>query len=126
LYVHRWDDETSTYETMKTLNIFVESGKVRYLGASTLRPDAWKISRANEMAYHHGWEPFSVLQPRYNLVDRETEGDYLEMAADRELAVCPWSPLEQGFLTRKYIREGGSSGESRAAKSSNFRDGYLS
>jgi aryl-alcohol dehydrogenase-like predicted oxidoreductase len=125
LYVHRWDDATSAREMMKTLNGLVEDGKVHYLGASTLRPNAWKVAKANEIARAEGWEPFTVLQPRYNLVDREVEGDYLEFARREGLAVCPWSPLGQGFLTGKYSREDGLTGESRAAESSRFQDAYL-
>ena len=125
LYIHRWDDETPTREMMKTLNGFVEDGKVHYLGASTLRPNAWKVAKANEIAEREGWEPFTVLQPRYNLVDREIEGDYLEMSRHYGLAVCPWSPLGQGFLTGKYNRDEGLVGESRVAESSRFEESYL-
>ncbi|QIB77936.1 aldo/keto reductase [Haloferax volcanii] len=125
LYIHRWDDETPTREMMKTLNGLVEDGKVHYLGASTLRPNAWKVARANEIARAEGWEPFTVAQPRYNLVDREIEGDYLEMTRSYGIAVCPWSPLGQGFLTGKYTREDGLTGESRAAESSRFEESYL-
>ncbi|MDR5655813.1 aldo/keto reductase [Halodesulfurarchaeum sp. HSR-GB] len=125
LYIHRWDDTTSARELMKTLNGLVEAGKVHYLGASTLRPNAWKVIKANQIARREGWEPFTVLQPRYNLADREIEGDYLEMARREDLAVCPWSPLGQGFLTGKYSREDGLTGESRAAESDRFQANYL-
>lgn len=125
LYIHRWDDETPARELMKTLDGLVESGVVHYLGASTLQPDAWKVAKANEIAIREGWELFTVVQPRYNLVDREIEGDYLEMATHYGLAVCPWSPLGQGFLTGKYDRESGLEGESLAAESSRFERSYL-
>jgi aryl-alcohol dehydrogenase-like predicted oxidoreductase len=125
LYIHRWDDDTPTVEMMKTLDGLVEAGVVHYLGASTLRPNAWKVARANEIARREGWEPFTVAQPRYNLVDREIEGEYLEMAREYGLAVCPWSPLGQGFLTGKYDRAGGLAGQSLAAESSRFRENYL-
>lgn len=125
LYIHRWDDQTPTREMMRTLNGFVEDGRVHYLGASTLRPNAWKVARANAIAEANSWEPFTVLQPRYNLVDREIEGDYLEFARTRDLAVCPWSPLGQGFLTGKYSPDGSVSGETTAGTSSRFRDNYL-
>ncbi|MEF8773291.1 MAG: aldo/keto reductase [Halobacteriales archaeon] len=125
LYIHRWDDETDAREMMKTLNGLIEDGKVHYLGASTLRPNAWKVAKANEIARREGWEPFTVLQPRYNLVDREIEGDYLEMARHYGAAVCPWSPLGQGFLTGKYDREEGLTAESKVAESSRFEDAYL-
>lgn len=125
LYIHRWDDDTSAREMMKTLDGLVESGRVHYLGASTLRPNAWKVAKANEIARREGWEPFTVVQPRYNLVNREIEGDYLEMCRHYGLAVCPWSPLGQGFLTGKYDRESGLTGESLVAESSRFAERYL-
>ncbi|AKH97497.1 aldo/keto reductase [Halanaeroarchaeum sulfurireducens] len=125
LYIHRWDDETPTREMMRTLDRFVREGNVHYLGASTLRPNAWKVAKANEIAIREGWEPFTVVQPRYNLADREIEGDYLEMSRDYGLGVCPWSPLGQGFLTGKYSRENGLLGESRVAGSSRFEESYL-
>ncbi|MFC5973408.1 aldo/keto reductase [Halomarina salina] len=125
LYIHRWDDETPTREMMKTLNGLVEKNKVNYLGTSTLCPNAWKVAKANEIARAEGWEPFTVAQPRYNLVDREIEGDYLEMAKHFGIAICPWSPLGQGFLTGKYTRDEGLTGESRASESSRFEDAYL-
>jgi len=125
LYIHRWDDDTPTRELMKTLNGLVEKNKVNYLGTSTMRPNAWKVAKANEIARAEGWEPFTVSQPRYNLVDREIEGDYLEMTRHFGVAVCPWSPLGQGFLTGKYSRDEGLTGESRASESSRFADAYL-
>ena len=125
LYIHRWDDETSAREMMKTLNGLVEDGRVHYLGTSTLVPNEWKVAKANQIAREEGWEPFTVAQPRYNLVDREIEGGYLDMADDYGIGVCPWSPLGQGFLTGKYSRDEGLTGESRAAESSRFREAYL-
>ena len=125
LYIHRWDDATPTRELMRTLDGLVEDGNVHYLGASTMRPNAGKVARANEIAREAGWEPFTVAQPRYNLVDREVEGDYLEMTRSYGIGVCPWSPLGQGFLTGKYSREDGLTGESRVAESSRFTETYL-
>jgi aryl-alcohol dehydrogenase-like predicted oxidoreductase len=125
LYIHRWDDETPAEEFVRTLDQFVRDGKVNYLGASTQRPNAWKIVKANEIARREGYEPFTVVQPRYNLVDREIEGNYLEMCRDYRLGVVPWSPLAWGFLTGKYSREGGEPTESRAAEDARFADRYL-
>ncbi|KPN30444.1 L-glyceraldehyde 3-phosphate reductase [Halolamina pelagica] len=92
LYLHRWDGETPTRETMKTLNALVEAGKVHYLGASTLSPNAWRVAKANELARAEGWEPFTVLQPRYNLVDREIEG------------TTSSSPARRGWLSPRGAR----------------------
>jgi aryl-alcohol dehydrogenase-like predicted oxidoreductase len=38
LQIHRLDRDTPREEIMKALNDVVESGKVRYLGASSVRP----------------------------------------------------------------------------------------
>jgi aryl-alcohol dehydrogenase-like predicted oxidoreductase len=125
LYIHRWDDDTPSREFMTTLDEFVTSGRVHYLGASSFRPDTWKLAQANERARHHDREPFSLTQPRYNLVDREIEGEYLDFCREEGLAVFPWSPLAQGFLTGKYTREEGLTGESTASDSNRWEEQYL-
>jgi aryl-alcohol dehydrogenase-like predicted oxidoreductase len=125
LYTHRWDDETPVEEFMRTLDGFVADGRVHYLGTSTFEPNAWKVARANEIARQHGYEPFTVAQPRYNLVDREIVGNYLEMSREYGIGVCPWSPLAGGFLTGKYDRESGVPEGSRAARSDDFGDRYF-
>jgi len=125
LYIHRWDDETPTRELLRTLTGLVDDGRVHYLGASTFRPNAWTVARANEVARRQGWEPFTVTQPRYNLVDREIEGGYLEFCRERGLAVLPWSPLAQGFLTGKYERGEGVPDDARAADTDGWADAYL-
>ena len=125
LYIHRWDDATPTRELLKTLDGVVTDGDVHYLGASTLQPNAWKVARTNELARQQGREPFSVTQPRYNLVNREIEGPYLEMCDDEGLGVVPWSPLAQGFLTGKYERNEGATEETTASETEGWEDRYL-
>lgn len=125
LYIHRWDDETPARELLRTLNEFVSDGRVHYLGASTLRPNAWKVTKANQLASQYGWEPFTVTQPRYNLVDREIEGDYVEMCTEAGLGILPWSPLAQGFLTGKYERDGDLPADSTASETEGWADRYL-
>jgi len=125
LYCHRVDDDTPVREFMSTLNGLVEDGKVHYLGASSFEPDAWRIAKANEIAEREGWEPFTVTQPRYNLVDREIEGEYREMCREYGMGICPWSPLGQGFLTGKYSREDRDPEDTKAGLSDRFRENYL-
>ena len=125
LYIHRWDDETTAEEFMRTLDGFVRDGKVNYLGTSTLEPNAWKVAKANEIADRRGYEPFTVAQPRYNLVNREIEGNYLDMCRDYAIGVVPWSPLAGGFLTGKYSRDEEPPKGSRGAREERYRESYL-
>ncbi|MEF8886586.1 MAG: aldo/keto reductase [Haloarculaceae archaeon] len=125
LYIHRWDEETPARELMRSLNALVEEGKVHHLGASTLAPNAWRIARANGIAYREGLEQFSVTQPRYNVVNREIEGEYLDFCRERGLDVASWSPLAQGFLTGKYERDGDLPEDATASDTTGWEDRYL-
>ena len=125
LYIHRWDDDTPARELMRTLDGFVRDGRVNYLGASTLAPNAWKLARANDIADRYGWEPFTVTQPRYNVVNREIEGEYLEFCRANDVGVIPWSPLGQGFLTGKYQRDEDLPEAATASDMEGWEDRYL-
>ncbi len=103
-YIHRWDEDTPIVETMRTLTDLVREGKVNYLGASTMA--AWQLTKALWQSDVEGLERFDVTQPRVNAIYYEEVADYLEVCGDQELAVCPYSPLEGGFLTGKYERAG--------------------
>jgi aryl-alcohol dehydrogenase-like predicted oxidoreductase len=125
LYIHRWDEDTPTRELLRSLDGLVDDGRVHYLGASTFRPNAWRVARANEIAREHGWEPFIVTQPRHNLVNREIEAEYVDFCHEQGLGIVPWSPLAQGFLTGKYERGEEPPADSTASESERWRDQYL-
>jgi aryl-alcohol dehydrogenase-like predicted oxidoreductase len=126
LYIHRWDDDTPAEQLMRTLNGLVDDGKVNFLGASTHVPDGWHVARANEIADRYGLEPFTISQPRYNLVNREVEDTYLDMCAEYEIDLVPWSPLGQGVLTGKYSREDRhTESDSTASEDDGWKEYYL-
>ncbi|WP_458210399.1 aldo/keto reductase [Haladaptatus sp. NG-SE-30] len=101
-YIHRWDEDTPIEETMRTLNQLVEEGKVNYLGASTMA--SWQLTKALWTADIEGLASFDVTQPLHHAGYYEDVRDYLDVCADQNLAVCPYSPLAGGFLTGKYER----------------------
>lgn len=100
--VHCWDPGTPLEETLSTLNGLVQSGKVRYIGVSNY--SGWQLQKAVDLSRQMGWEPFSSLQPLYNLLDRSTEWELLPVARNEGLGVIPWSPLRGGWLSGKYRR----------------------
>src|SRR5699024_9088479 len=51
-------------------------------------------------------ERFDVTQPLFHAAYYEDVSEYLEVCADQDLAVCPYSPLAGGFLTGKYEHAG--------------------
>jgi len=90
LYIHRWDGDTPAEQLMRTLNGLVDDGKVNFLGASTHTPDGWHVAKANEIADRYGFEPFTVSQPRYNLVNREVEAVAEEVEATPAQVSLAW------------------------------------
>ena len=103
-YIHRFDDHTPIEETLSTLDDLIHEGKVHYIGASSMA--AWKLAKALWKSEVEDLERFEVTQPRFNATYRDPVSEYLDLCADQDLAVCPYSPLEGGFLTGKYERDG--------------------
>jgi aryl-alcohol dehydrogenase-like predicted oxidoreductase len=101
--VHMWDVTTDLAETLGTLNDLVRSGKVRYAGVSNF--SGWQLQKAIDLSRQMGWEPFTCLQPLYNLLDREAEWELIPVCLNEGLGVIPWSPLRGGWLSGKYHRE---------------------
>ncbi|MGL4650292.1 MAG: aldo/keto reductase, partial [Caldilineaceae bacterium] len=100
--VHCWDRGTPLEETLRTLDDLVREGKVRYLGASNFT--AWQLQKAVDLSRHNGWEPFTCLQPLYNLLDRYTEWELAPVCLNEGLGMIPWSPLRGGWLSGKFRR----------------------
>jgi 1-deoxyxylulose-5-phosphate synthase len=98
--IHRWDPKTPIEETLEALDSAVRSGKVRYLGASSMW--AWQFSKALYTAGEHGWHRFVSMQDHYNLLNREEEREMHPLCADQGVGVIPWSPLARGRLTRDW------------------------
>src|SRR6056297_2404493 len=130
-YIHRWDEDAPIEETLRTLTDLVREDKIHYLGASTMA--AWQLTKALWKADVNGLERFEVTQPLFHAAYRDDVKDYLDVCADQEIAVCPYSPLAGGFLTGKYERTDdddptafeGPEG-ARGSLSDRFEDFYLS
>jgi aryl-alcohol dehydrogenase-like predicted oxidoreductase len=69
LQIHRFDPSVTPEEIMKALHDLVESGKVRYIGASSMR--CWQFAMLNEVAARNGWTKFVSMQNEYSLLYRE-------------------------------------------------------
>ncbi|OJJ02773.1 hypothetical protein ASPVEDRAFT_42285 [Aspergillus versicolor CBS 583.65] len=100
LQIHRLDRETPREEIMKALNDVVESGKVRYIGASTMA--AWEFQALNNLAASKGWHTFISMQNYHNLISREEEREMIPYCLDAGIGLIPWSPMARGLLTRPW------------------------
>ncbi|TCN41895.1 aryl-alcohol dehydrogenase-like predicted oxidoreductase [Kribbella orskensis] len=102
-WLHNWDRHTPIEETLRTLDDLVRAGKIRYIGFSNT--PAWFTAQAQTMALLKNWTPLSALQVEYSLLARTVEGELAPLALDQGMALVPWSPLKNGFLSGKYRRD---------------------
>jgi aryl-alcohol dehydrogenase (NADP+) len=98
--IHRFDETTPLEETLEALHDVVKSGKVRYIGASSMH--AWQFAKALHLQQMHGWTRFVSMQNHYSLLNREEEREMLPLCADEKIGTIPWSPLARGKLTRDW------------------------
>ncbi|MFD4833668.1 aldo/keto reductase [Streptomyces uncialis] len=113
LYYTHFDDPTVPVEEIVTaLDALVRAGKVRAVGASNLTAE--RLQESLDFADREGLTRYSVLQPEYNLVSRDTYEGRLQAVASRSgIAAVPYFALASGFLTGKY-RPGTTVGSARS------------
>ncbi|MFF3979122.1 aldo/keto reductase [Streptomyces sp. NPDC055808] len=100
-YTHFDDTSVPVEEIVTALDQLVRDGKVRALGASNITPA--RLQESLDFADREGLAKYSVLQPHYNLVSRDTyEGPLQDTASHAGLAAVPYFALASGFLTGKY------------------------
>ncbi len=112
-WLHNWDRHTPIEETLRTLDDLVREGKVRYIGFSNT--PAWVTAQAQTMTLLKNWSPLIALQVEYSLLARTVEGEIAPLARDQGMALVPWSPLKNGFLSGKYRRDTQVTDSARAA-----------
>lgn len=96
--IHRLDPLVPMEETLQALDDLVRSGKVRYIGASSMR--AWEFARVLYLCRAHGWTVPIAMQNRYNLLYREEEREMASLCSAEGIGMLPWSPLARGRLAR--------------------------
>ena len=100
--VHEWDGQTPLEETLEALDALVESGKVRYVGASNYA--GRQLMKALGVADRHGYERFVTQQIYYSLESRDAEYELVPIAIDEGVGILAWSPLAGGLLSGKFRR----------------------
>ncbi len=120
-FAHQDDDSIPLEETLTAFDKLVKAGKVRALGASNYSVE--RLRRAYEVSEEQGLARYEVIQPLYNLHDREAfEGELAGLAQEQGVGVVSYFSLASGFLTGKYRSEADLAGHARA----DFLKGYFS
>ncbi len=100
--LHQWDGMTPLEETLEALRHLVDSGKVRYVGASNF--SGWHLMKALGLSGRDHLPRFVSQQIHYTLEAREAEQELVPITLDQGLGILVWSPLAGGLLSGKYRR----------------------
>ncbi|KAK4174177.1 putative oxidoreductase [Triangularia setosa] len=103
LFVHWYDYATSIPELMQSLNVFVNAGKVLYLGISDT--PAWVVTKANQYARDHALRGFSVYQGEWSAASRDFERDIIPMCREEGMGIMPWGALGGGNFKTEQQRK---------------------
>ena len=100
-FSHIDDAATPLDETLGAYQKLVKAGKVRVIGASNYTGE--RVAEALAVSKEAGLPAYQVLQPEYNLYNREGyETDIEPVAQAHKLAVVTYFSLASGFLSGKY------------------------
>src|ERR1700692_870200 len=99
-FSHLDDDKTPFEETLGAYQKLIKAGKVRMIGASNFSGE--RLEAALKVSKALGLPAYEVLQPEYNLYDREAyETDLEPVAQAHKMAVVTYFSLASGFLSGK-------------------------
>ncbi|EPE09815.1 aldo-keto reductase [Ophiostoma piceae UAMH 11346] len=104
LQIHRFDPDTPPEETMQALHDLVRSGKVRYIGASSMW--TYQFATLQNIAEKNGWTKFVSMQNHYSLLYREEEREMIRYCNETGVGLIPWAPLARGNLARPLAANG--------------------
>ena len=111
--IHSYDPLTPFGETLSALDHLVQSGKVRYIGASNLA--AWQLMKALDYSHYHDIAKFVSLQAYYTIAGRDLERELVPLLQHEKLGLLVWSPLAGGLLSGKYSRDKEKEADGRRA-----------
>jgi aryl-alcohol dehydrogenase-like predicted oxidoreductase len=114
-FSHLDDDKTPLDETLGAYRKLIEAGKVRVIGASNYKGE--RLADALKVAKESGLPAYQIVQPEYNLYDREAyETDIEPVAEANKLAVVTYFSLASGFLSGKYRSKDDMQGKARGSR----------
>ena len=114
-YSHRFDPLTPLEETADALTQAVNHGKALYIGISSY--SSKQTINMNKLLKERGIKCL-IHQPSYSMINRWVEKDLLKTLEKLSIGCIAFSPLAQGMLSEKYLKN--IPKNSRASKNSSL------
>jgi aryl-alcohol dehydrogenase-like predicted oxidoreductase len=97
LYLHAPDPRTPLADSAGELRRLMDEGKARSIGVSN-----FSLAQVREF---HAVCPVTAVQPPYNMLQRDIEGDLVPWCQANGVAICVYWPLLKGLLAGKLPRD---------------------
>lgn len=101
-FMHGFDALTPVEETLSALDNLIQSGKIRYIGASNF--SGWHLMKSLATSEKLGLNRYVAYQGYYSLIGRDYEHELMPLGIDQGVGLMVWSPLGWGRLTGKIRR----------------------
>jgi aryl-alcohol dehydrogenase-like predicted oxidoreductase len=98
--LHQPDDQTPIEDTLSTMSVLVDAGKVLEIGCSNF--SAKQLDEAEDAATELKIRRFVTVQNEYSLLAREPRDEVLPACQRLGISFMPYFPLASGMLTGKY------------------------
>jgi len=95
--IHGWNPQYPIEASIEKMAELQQAGKTRYIGVSNFN--------AAQMAQAQAVAPIHSNQPRYNMFDRDIEGEDIAFCSENGIGILAHSPLAKGLLTGKYTTQ---------------------
>jgi len=96
-YLHAPDPNVPVSETAGVFTELIAEGKILSAGASNLT--------LKQLQEFHTVCPLTAIQPPYNMLLRDIEGDILPWCRSHDISVCCYWPLMKGLLSGQLPRD---------------------
>lgn len=100
-YGNEDNGSTEIKETLEALKELIEEGKIKYIGVSN--ETAWGVSEYLRLAREHDLPRIVSIQNQYSLLNRTFEIGISEFCMRENISLLPYSALNMGILTGKYL-----------------------
>jgi len=107
-YAHNDDRDTPLEETLEAFLRLVDTGKVRYIGASNYL--AWRLEEAHWISLNNEWPEYCCVQQRHSYIRRKqgttfdpqvaANEDLFDYVRNRGITLLAYSALLSGAYTR--------------------------
>jgi aryl-alcohol dehydrogenase-like predicted oxidoreductase len=103
-YAHEDDPNVPLEDSLAALDALVREGKVRHIAASNY--GAPRLAEALAVCDRENFARFALVQPYYNMMERDYEVELRDVCAREGLDCVPYKSLAGGFLSGKYRMDG--------------------